>query len=88
MTLCTSAHHLSRLGNCKLRDEVDHRRDFVRRKRLAAKKKDVVLDRVRLTEIVLLSTFQNHVGDNKSPEGRAMNRRVEIIVDRAVTAAN
>jgi outer membrane protein OmpA-like peptidoglycan-associated protein len=26
------------------------------------------------------------VGDNKSPEGRAMNRRVEIIVDRAVAA--
>lgn len=28
------------------------------------------------------------VADNKSPEGRAMNRRVEIVVDRAVTAAN
>lgn len=27
------------------------------------------------------------VGDNKNPEGRAMNRRVEIIVDRAVTSA-
>jgi outer membrane protein OmpA-like peptidoglycan-associated protein len=28
------------------------------------------------------------VADNHSPEGRAMNRRVEIVVDRAVTAAN
>jgi outer membrane protein OmpA-like peptidoglycan-associated protein len=27
------------------------------------------------------------LAENKSPEGRAMNRRVEIIVDRAVTAA-
>ena len=28
------------------------------------------------------------IADNRSPEGRAMNRRVEIVVDRAVTAAN
>ncbi|CAN5124166.1 hypothetical protein BH11MYX1_BH11MYX1_49620 [soil metagenome] len=28
------------------------------------------------------------IADNKSPEGRAMNRRVEIIVDRAVSAEN
>jgi len=28
------------------------------------------------------------IAENRTPEGRAMNRRVEIIVDRAVTAAN
>jgi outer membrane protein OmpA-like peptidoglycan-associated protein len=28
------------------------------------------------------------IADNHSPEGRAMNRRVEIVVDRAVTATN
>lgn len=52
--------------------------------------RDYLVVRGVASEVITAQGFGSTrpVADNKSPEGRAMNRRVEIVVDRAVTAAN